>query len=174
MINVILLCFPLSVVYQTYPINDPNRLSASRPARKALPSADPILSRGSSSSRLNDADLALQNLARLNISSKGDSFMQYCKFWNCMVMAVEYSVCLWSLHVFTSTLLYVCIVTAPTNWSKGKLLGSGAFGQVFLCHDNDTGGYIACTLNCPQHHNGHAINKLCFAVAEPFTVYVDM
>ena len=24
------------------------------------------------------------------------------------------------------------IVTAPTNWKKGKLLGSGAFGQVSL------------------------------------------
>ncbi|GFR69420.1 mitogen-activated protein kinase kinase kinase 2 [Elysia marginata] len=27
---------------------------------------------------------------------------------------------------------------APTNWRKGRLLGSGAFGQVFLCCDADS------------------------------------
>ncbi|XP_074644370.1 mitogen-activated protein kinase kinase kinase 2-like [Tubulanus polymorphus] len=28
---------------------------------------------------------------------------------------------------------------APVNWKKGKLLGAGAFGQVFLCYDVDSG-----------------------------------
>lgn len=33
---------------------------------------------------------------------------------------------------------YLSLVSAPTNWSKGKFLGSGAFGQVcviknFMC-----------------------------------------
>lgn len=32
------------------------------------------------------------------------------------------------LHV--SIIIIVVLVTAPENWSKGKLLGSGAFGQV--------------------------------------------
>ncbi|XP_019861315.1 PREDICTED: mitogen-activated protein kinase kinase kinase 2-like [Amphimedon queenslandica] len=29
-------------------------------------------------------------------------------------------------------------ITAPARWSKGRLLGTGAFGQVFLCTDLDT------------------------------------
>lgn len=32
---------------------------------------------------------------------------------------------------------------APTNWKQGKCIGSGAFGQVFLCYDVDTGKEIA-------------------------------
>lgn len=31
----------------------------------------------------------------------------------------------------------------PENWTKGKLLGAGAFGQVYLCHDHDTGSELA-------------------------------
>ena len=34
-------------------------------------------------------------------------------------------------------------VSPPMNWSKGKLLGAGAFGQVFLCHDHNTGRQLA-------------------------------
>jgi hypothetical protein len=34
-------------------------------------------------------------------------------------------------------------VCAPKNWVKGKLLGCGAFGQVFICHDSDTGMEMA-------------------------------
>lgn len=29
------------------------------------------------------------------------------------------------------------------NWQKGKLLGSGAFGEVYLCFDQDTGRELA-------------------------------
>ncbi|XP_078620436.1 mitogen-activated protein kinase kinase kinase 2-like isoform X15 [Branchiostoma floridae x Branchiostoma japonicum] len=32
---------------------------------------------------------------------------------------------------------------APTNWRQGKLLGQGAFGQVYLCYDADTGRELA-------------------------------
>lgn len=28
---------------------------------------------------------------------------------------------------------------APVNWRLGKLLGRGAFGEVYLCYDADTG-----------------------------------
>lgn len=31
----------------------------------------------------------------------------------------------------------------PANWKKGRILGSGAFGQVFLCFDTDTGRELA-------------------------------
>ena len=34
-------------------------------------------------------------------------------------------------------------ITAPTNWMKGKRLGSGACGEVFICHDQDTGRELA-------------------------------
>ncbi|XP_075444050.1 mitogen-activated protein kinase kinase kinase 2-like isoform X3 [Ascaphus truei] len=32
---------------------------------------------------------------------------------------------------------------APTNWRLGKLLGRGAFGEVYLCYDVDTGRELA-------------------------------
>ncbi|XP_071941990.1 mitogen-activated protein kinase kinase kinase 2-like isoform X2 [Antedon mediterranea] len=32
---------------------------------------------------------------------------------------------------------------APENWTKGKLLGQGAFGVVYLCYDQDTGRELA-------------------------------
>lgn len=32
---------------------------------------------------------------------------------------------------------------APTNWKKGRLLGSGAFGMVYQCYDQDTGIELA-------------------------------
>lgn len=31
----------------------------------------------------------------------------------------------------------------PKNWKKGRMLGAGAFGQVFLCYDVDTGRELA-------------------------------
>ena len=55
-------------------------------------------------------------------------------------------------HLFSNgvecCVLCVCVcvcsaVNPPKNWSKGKLLGAGAFGQVFICHDRDTGRQLA-------------------------------
>ena len=34
-------------------------------------------------------------------------------------------------------------VGAPVNWTKGRRLGAGGFGQVFICHDLDTGRDLA-------------------------------
>ena len=31
----------------------------------------------------------------------------------------------------------------PKHWKLGKLLGTGAFGQVFLCHDTENGREMA-------------------------------
>ncbi|XP_065887366.1 mitogen-activated protein kinase kinase kinase 2-like [Dysidea avara] len=39
--------------------------------------------------------------------------------------------------------LNVSGATAPVNWTKGRKLGAGAFGEVFLCHDRDTGRELA-------------------------------
>ncbi|XP_019752890.1 mitogen-activated protein kinase kinase kinase 3 [Hippocampus comes] len=33
--------------------------------------------------------------------------------------------------------------TAPVSWRRGKLLGQGAFGRVYLCYDVDTGRELA-------------------------------
>jgi len=53
-------------------------------------------------------------------------------------------------------LLVVCsdgsTVSTPVNWGKGRKLGTGGFGQVFICHDLDTGRELAvkqlfCTLD---------------------------
>ncbi|TSQ23928.1 Mitogen-activated protein kinase kinase kinase 3 [Bagarius yarrelli] len=43
--------------------------------------------------------------------------------------------------------------TAPVTWRRGKLLGQGAFGRVYLCYDVDTGRELAAkqevsTLEC--------------------------
>ncbi|CAI8031879.1 Mitogen-activated protein kinase kinase kinase 3, partial [Geodia barretti] len=51
-----------------------------------------------------------------------------------------------SLPLSISPSLHLCHsrpVCAPKNWVKGKLLGCGAFGQVFICHDSDTGMEMA-------------------------------
>ena len=34
-------------------------------------------------------------------------------------------------------------MSAPVNWTKGSKLGAGSFGQVFVCHDRDTGRDLA-------------------------------
>lgn len=36
-------------------------------------------------------------------------------------------------------LLSPVALQAPVNWRLGKLLGRGAFGEVYLCYDADTG-----------------------------------
>lgn len=36
-------------------------------------------------------------------------------------------------------LLSSVALQAPVNWRLGKLLGRGAFGEVYLCYDADTG-----------------------------------
>jgi hypothetical protein len=41
------------------------------------------------------------------------------------------------------TVLFLAPPRAPTNWKKGKILGVGGFGQVFLCYDHDTGREMA-------------------------------
>lgn len=41
---------------------------------------------------------------------------------------------------------FVCLFSAPSapvTWRRGKLLGQGAFGQVYLCYDVDTGRELA-------------------------------
>ena len=41
-------------------------------------------------------------------------------------------------------LFFFCIAPrAPENWRKGKILGQGAFGVVYLCYDADTGRELA-------------------------------
>jgi len=42
--------------------------------------------------------------------------------------------------VCSDTISKVC---APVNWTKGSKLGAGGFGQVFLCHDRDSGRVLA-------------------------------
>ncbi|NXG51449.1 M3K3 kinase, partial [Psilopogon haemacephalus] len=45
-----------------------------------------------------------------------------------------------SLSCFLFNPLFSCVaLQAPVNWRLGKLLGRGAFGEVYLCYDADTG-----------------------------------
>lgn len=52
----------------------------------------------------------------------------------------------------TLSLVFACCISfcvsvsapsAPVTWRRGKLLGQGAFGQVYLCYDVDTGRELA-------------------------------
>uniref|UniRef100_A0A671QRE0 Mitogen-activated protein kinase kinase kinase 3-like n=1 Tax=Sinocyclocheilus anshuiensis TaxID=1608454 RepID=A0A671QRE0_9TELE len=42
-----------------------------------------------------------------------------------------------------NALMYLKSPTAPVTWRRGKLLGQGAFGRVYLCYDVDTGRELA-------------------------------
>ena len=57
----------------------------------------------------------------------------------------------------------VCVCSAvnpPKNWSKGKLLGAGAFGQVFICHDRDTGRQLAVKVVDIDPHSDPSTQKV--------------
>jgi len=47
--------------------------------------------------------------------------------------------------MFSLTLVSVWCVgpQAPSRWKRGRQLGVGGFGQVFLCYDIDTGRELA-------------------------------
>lgn len=49
---------------------------------------------------------------------------------------------------------------APVNWQKGKLLGSGAFGEVYLCFDQDTGRELAVKQVCLTNMNAEASKEV--------------
>jgi len=47
------------------------------------------------------------------------------------------------------------------NWKKGKKLGAGAFGQVFVCHDRDTGRDLAVkevSVACPVNEDSKVLH----------------
>jgi len=49
------------------------------------------------------------------------------------------------VYVYTC-ILYTCLCVgggAPQRWKRGRRLGAGAFGQVFMCYDEDTGRELA-------------------------------
>lgn len=50
----------------------------------------------------------------------------------------------WITSGFSSSWGFVSAAPrAPVNWRQGKLLGRGAFGEVYLCYDADTGRELA-------------------------------
>lgn len=48
-----------------------------------------------------------------------------------------------ALALSLSLSLFSIAPSAPINWRRGKLLGQGAFGRVYLCYDVDTGRELA-------------------------------
>lgn len=52
------------------------------------------------------------------------------------------AVILHSLNVFFF-LISSSAPRAPTHWKKGRILGTGAFGMVYQCYDQDTGMELA-------------------------------
>ncbi|XP_076868776.1 mitogen-activated protein kinase kinase kinase 22 [Brachyhypopomus gauderio] len=78
-----------------------------------------------------------ENLFQLVPSSRtrsctGDSTLQYSADLPTAVWANESSQCSTPKSP-----------RAPVNWRQGKLLGRGAFGEVYLCYDADTGRELA-------------------------------
>lgn len=51
-----------------------------------------------------------------------------------MYMYVLIGVHVYNVHVHVHCVMSFSVVSAPKNWIKGKLLGSGAFGQVCTEH----------------------------------------
>lgn len=53
-------------------------------------------------------------------------------------------------------------LTVPRNWKRGRILGSGAFGQVFLCYDIDTGRELAVKqVTIVKGTTADAVSKVC-------------
>lgn len=50
-------------------------------------------------------------------------------------------------------LLRFAAPNAPAHWRQGRCLGSGAFGQVYLCYDEDTGRELAVKRVLTSPHN---------------------
>uniref|UniRef100_A0A3B4XSK2 Mitogen-activated protein kinase kinase kinase 22 n=1 Tax=Seriola lalandi dorsalis TaxID=1841481 RepID=A0A3B4XSK2_SERLL len=85
-----------------------------------------------------------ENLFQLVPSSRtrsynGDSTLQYSDLrilWWILTHALELMFAQISISKLISP-------RAPVNWRQGKLLGRGAFGEVYLCYDADTGRELA-------------------------------
>ena len=60
------------------------------------------------------------------------------------------------------TLIFTDGKSAPTNWRKGKILGSGAFGKVYLAYDADTGRELAVKQVDLNNDNTQLITKVNF------------
>ena len=65
---------------------------------------------------------------------------------------------------YSFVIVFKTIITdgklAPVNWRKGKVLGSGAFGKVYLAYDADTGRELAVKQVEIQAENPE-ITKVC-------------
>lgn len=59
--------------------------------------------------------------------------------------------------------------SAPINWRRGKLLGQGAFGRVYLCYDVDTGRELAAK-QVQFDPESPETSKVTLVTASEFTV----
>jgi len=64
--------------------------------------------------------------------------------------------------------------SAPTNWRKGKMLGSGAFGKVYLAYDADTGRELAVKQVELNNDNTQLVTKEIKALKTEIEVLQDL
>ncbi len=65
--------------------------------------------------------------------------------------------------------VFPAVPQAPTNWRKGKTLGQGAFGTVFLCYDADTGRELAVKQVNLEHKTNETSKVRCNRHSGVFT-----
>lgn len=77
--------------------------------------------------------------------------VQFSSVYKHLSTALMYLRCMYLSEIVNLLVSFIIVVSyascaapsAPVTWRRGKLLGQGAFGRVYLCYDVDTGRELA-------------------------------
>ncbi|XP_065834384.1 mitogen-activated protein kinase kinase kinase 3-like [Oscarella lobularis] len=66
------------------------------------------------------------------------------------------------------------LLSKPDDWTKGRVLGSGAFGTVYMCHDRNTGRELAVKQVDITHANDMQAQKEVQALETEMEIYRNL